>query len=325
VKRARRTNIVILNEEHFAPRDRSFALQVARALRPLGYSILAAEAFTSSADLAQRERRARSLRERGYPRLESGFYTKDPVFADFVRHSLALGYRPVNYEYVAPNGAPAPADQDAAREQGEADNLMRAIFSKDPTAKVLIYVGYAHAAEGPLYGGEWMTARLKHLTGIDPLTIDQTTLSPTGNEASLYAALEKRLDGRSVVPILAGKPLKFGDLGAAVDLQVAHAPTRLVRGRPDWLYKSGRSVVEVPPKLRPRRGRVLVQAFKADEPADAVPLDQVLVTAGQAPPPLLAPPGPVRFAVRSGYRPGDCEVDHKRESRWGLPRLRAAD
>ena len=35
VRRAKTTNIVILNEAHNIPRDRAFALQVARALRPL--------------------------------------------------------------------------------------------------------------------------------------------------------------------------------------------------------------------------------------------------------------------------------------------------
>ena len=34
---AGKTSIVILNEAHESPRDRAFALRVARALRPLGY------------------------------------------------------------------------------------------------------------------------------------------------------------------------------------------------------------------------------------------------------------------------------------------------
>ena len=45
VARARKTNIVILNEAHNSSRDRAFALRVARALRPLGYKTLAAETF----------------------------------------------------------------------------------------------------------------------------------------------------------------------------------------------------------------------------------------------------------------------------------------
>lgn len=48
VRRARSTRIVILNEDHWVPRDRAFALQVARALRPLGYDVLAAETFQNS-------------------------------------------------------------------------------------------------------------------------------------------------------------------------------------------------------------------------------------------------------------------------------------
>lgn len=308
VERARRTSIVILNEEHQVPRDRAFALQVARALWPLGYSILAVEGFHSSADTVGREQNAKRIAETGYVRHDTGVYTNDPVFADFVRQSLALGYRPVVYDFVRPKGAPPAADRVAQRDQGEADNLVESIFSKAPGAKVLIYVGYSHAAEEPLPSNTWMAARLKKMTGIDPLTIDQTTLSPSGY-ASLYAALKGRLGTPSVVPMLDGKPVKFGSLGPAVDIQVAHPPTRLVRGRPDWLLAMGRSAIEVPAKLRPRTGRVLVQAFIANEDADAVPVDQVVVSAGREPPPLLVPPGPLRFAVRTGYRPSDCDAD----------------
>ena len=305
VERARRTSIVILNEEHQAPRDRVFALQVARALRPLGYSILAVEAFGSSPDAAER------IANEGYVRLEPGVYTKDPVFADFVRQSLALGYRPVAYDFARAKGAPRDFEQ---REQGAADNLVRTTFSKQPKAKALIYVGYSHAAEKPVEGMTWMAARLKKMTGIDPLTIDQTTLSPSAFGSAnrgLYASLKGRMGTHSVVPMLYGKPVTFGSLGPAVDIQVAHPPTRLVRGRPDWLFAMGRSAIEVPSRLRPRAGRVLVQAFIANEDADAVPVDQVVVSAGQKPPPLLVPRAPLRFAVRTGYLRGDCDVPGK--------------
>lgn len=155
----------------------------------------------------------------------------------------------------------------------------------------------------------WLAARLKKMTEIDPLTIDQTTLSPSAvgsNDRSLYASLQTRMARRSVVPMLDGKPVKFGSLAAAVDLQVAHPPMRLIRGRPDWLWAMRRKPIEVPAKLRPRAGRVLVQAFHANEDSDAVPVDQVIVAAGHKPPPLLVSRAPIRFAVRSGYRLGDC-------------------
>jgi len=310
VRRARQTNVVILNEEHKSPRDRAFALKVAQALRPLGYSVLAAEAFASSSDPLEIERRMQELAAAGYPSLQSGLYTKDPVFADFVRHSLALGYRPVAYEYVSAEGAPPPADPIAARNQGEADNLVREVFAKAPAAKVLIYVGYSHAAEQAVSGNEWMASRLKRMTRIDPLTIDQTSLSPSafdGRDRGLYAALKGRMHRRSVVPVLRGKPLKIGSMAGSVDLLVAHPPSSLVTGRADWLRDLGRTPLEVPRQLLPRGGRVLVQAFFEDDGADAVPLDQVVVSAGGKPPALMVPPGRLRFVVRKPFEPGDCD------------------
>jgi len=41
-----------------------------------------------------------------------------------------------------------------------------------------------------------------------------------------------------------------------------------------------------------------VQAFLADEPDDAVPVDQVLVEPGQPVPTLMVPAGRIRFAVQ---------------------------
>ena len=50
-----------------------------------------------------------------------------------------------------------------------------------------------------------------------------------------------------------------------------------------------------PPK---KNGRRLIQAFVAGESADAVPMDQVLVTAGETPPVLMLAQGKYRFAVQ---------------------------
>jgi hypothetical protein len=54
----------------------------------------------------------------------------------------------------------------------------------------------------------------------------------------------------------------------------------------------------IPAQLLPKTGRRLVQAFVADESADAVPMDQVLVTAGEPAPVLMLPKGRYRFAFQ---------------------------
>lgn len=292
VRRARSTSIVILNEGHDSPRDRAFALTVARALRPLGYSVLAAETFTD----------ARRLAADGFARWNGGPYLKDPVFAGFVREALAIGYRPVAYEITGEQMA--KGNDIATREAAQAGNLMAAIFTATPGAKVLIYVGYDHVGGAPLAsedGGaeEWMASRLKRATGIDPLTIDQTSLTDMSPEArATYPRAAAKVGRRHGVLFADGRPLVIGEYAGAVDLQVVH-PARAYRyGRPTWLAALGGHPVAVPQALRPARGERLIQAFAADAPADAVPLDQVLVTAGRPAPYLMLPTAKVRFATQ---------------------------
>lgn len=108
---------------------------------------------------------------------------------------------------------------------------------------------------------------------------------------------------RSAVLFAGGKPLVLGNYAGAVDLQVAHPRTRLVDGRPDWLGGMRLKPVAMPIALRPVTGRRLVQAFGADEANDAVPMDQIVVTAGASVPALMLPQGtPVRFATQDAGR-----------------------
>ena len=73
------------------------------------------------------------------------------------------------------------------------------IFKKDPAARVFIYVGYSHLMKKERdFGGEsakkvqWMAGRLKAATGIDPLTIEQTTMTDPVEE-SLNAAIVREI------------------------------------------------------------------------------------------------------------------------------------
>jgi hypothetical protein len=296
VTAARHSRLVILNEAHQSPRDRAFALEVARALRPLDYSLLAAEAFINHTPLMTQ------LAREGFPRLATGTYVKEPIFGDFVRQALASGYAPVAYEQTGEQrrtGEPGIA----GREQAQAVNLA-AILAAHPAAKILVYVGFDHVAEAPLPGGErpieWMAARLRKMTGIDPVTIDQATLSEdaisrAGREGWALAARGLR---RSAILMLDGRPLVLGRYAGAVDLQIVHPPVRLVGGRPDWLDALGRKPRPVPAALLPKRGRRLVQAFLAAESGDAVPIDQILVEAGKPIPRLMLPERPIRYAVQ---------------------------
>lgn len=305
VERARATRIVILNEDHAVPRHRAFALQVARALRPLGYDVLAVETLGNVESDAEAAKMMRELGQRGYPVTETGFYLRDPVFADFIRQSLALGYRPVAYETTAHDRSDDMYAGIAKREQAQADYLVERAPKAYPNSKILMHVGFSHATENPKPrddGGEptrWLATRLKAMTGIDPLTIDQTVLGPNGNGiAALDALTAPRAKNGPAILFDGDHPLIFGSFKGLVDLQVAHPATHWIDGRPHWLAAIGRTATTIPAHLLPKSGTRLVQAFLANETEGAIPIDQAIVTAGKPVPKLMLPAQPVRYAVQ---------------------------
>lgn len=305
IERARETRIVILDENHLDPRGRAFGLDVARALRPLGYTVLAMEALKRDADDASAQTAMAKLASDGYPRQASGYYLNDPVFADFLRQSLKLGYRPVSYETIRSDYSDDPIEAQAQRELDQAETLVRRAVEAYPDAKILVYVGEHHAAERPiaLEGGKvaLMAERLKRLTGIDPLTVDQAGLSPVPMnrpDVDLHSIAATKPEGESIVLMQRQEPLVVGLLAGSVDLQVVHPPVAMARGRPDWLAAMGRSPSPIPDDLLPTSGARLIQAFLAGEPGDAIPVDQVIVSAGQTPAALMLPDGPIRYAVQ---------------------------
>ncbi len=154
--------IVILNEKHHYPIHRAFAELLLVALERKGFRHLAAETFTNLTETP-------GLR---YPTINLGNYSREPMFGNFIRRSLSMGFKLVHYEYHG-------EDTDiASRELGQAKNLVDRFFSKTSNQeKLFVYVGYSHVREkqnASTYVG--MAQNLKELTGIDPLTINQVRL-----------------------------------------------------------------------------------------------------------------------------------------------------
>ncbi|PJK09712.1 hypothetical protein CO614_09120 [Lysobacteraceae bacterium NML120232] len=264
VKKARDKRLVILNEAHDLPLHRAFAYQLAMALRNEGYEYLALEALSNSGKHTPEESSAGGvfLRNRGY-------YTAEPVFADFVRRAEEAGYKTFAYEQLREQDISGTIDE---REEAQALNLSKIIESLPEDAKMMVYVGYSHAAKMPLKrssGGEtrWMAARLWEKTGIEPLSIDQ---------ASMGSGRFPVVDGIAGSFVLKkdGKPHVFGPYDGAVDFQVLHS----YQSREQWLEMlMARWPFKIPEALLPATGKWNVQAFIEGEQANGVPLDQVVV------------------------------------------------
>ena len=272
VRRARDAQVVIINEAHDQPRGRVFIEAVARRLRPLGFDLYAAEAF------------APSIGRHGpkYPLVSDGYYVNEPVYGALVRALRALKYELISYEWFPPPGAQQVTEVSAGinrDDEGMAELLMARIFRPHPRARVLIHVGYSHAREVAQDDIHWLALRLKQKTGIDPLTVDQTSFGPAGDR---YVACAADRDGAA--------------LDTAFDLQIMPPALQLERGRPVYRLAGGGKPIAMPAKLRRPRERVLVEAHRADEPDSAVPIDRILLEADDDLP-LILPRG--RYRVRA--------------------------
>lgn len=295
VREAGKRQVVILNEAHHIPLHRVFAAKLARELRKIGYEYLAAEAFSNEIPLHP------TAVERSM-----GFYVMEPMYAGFVRSAMRDGWSFIGYDHYAE--AATQAERNRLREVGAARNLVEKIFSKDPKAKVFMYVGYGHAMkqqEASQDGWKSVATLLRDQLGIDPLSIEQTTMYGRGDvrvdHPQYRAAMTRLSPSKAIVlkgatggyAVLAGRP-------GGYDMQVFHPDETMhgPHGRPLWMERqAGLRAHPVPTNLLPASGRRLIQAFHAGDGAGAIPADQVMVEAGKPAPALMLPEGQFRYGV----------------------------
>jgi len=146
--------IIILNEDHFYPKHRLFAMNLLDVLKEKGFTVISMETFTPNY----------GTNTAPVPNAKNGFYIKDPYFGHFVRKANAMGFTLVGHEN---------SDQKIDREIGQARNVMK-ILEKDPKAKIFIYVGHGHLEEEGKK--RLMGSYLKEYSNIDPITINQETV-----------------------------------------------------------------------------------------------------------------------------------------------------
>ncbi len=296
--------LVLFNEAHNIPLTRTLTVQLLQRLREDGYSHFAAETLYES---------DHALQARGYPTRDSGFYVDEPIYAEMIRSAIALGFVIVAYD----DTGDAHGD---ARERLQAKHLHERVFRRDPHARLIVNAGYAHIQEdGKYLDGKSMAYHLRTLTGIDPLTIEQTMLMEhdlPAHDHPYFRALFAG-NGRQREPVVyVGKGGKAWSLKPGwYDVSVFFPPDTLDRGRPTWLDLGGlRQRREVSPDLCEQRLPCLVEARYANERDDAVAADRVLITGNARPGDvptstfrvLYLRPGRYRLSARSA----DERVQH---------------
>lgn len=284
---ARSHQIVIVNESHVRSGTRGTILDIAERLAPLGFDVFAAETFSHRFDETSGGENDSFRRRFGGPRQDTykdtdGYYTSEAMFGRLVRRAQATGYRLVPYEQKFDPQAERPEDfveRVSLREEAQANNLIANILDEEPDARILIHVGYNHVFDEPIAwedGREvfWMAAGLKAKTGIDPLTIDQTTCIGNGEGDMLR---------------LADHPMDAADI--AIDRPI----TSFVRGRPSFRLTHGDIPTAIPVELMPSEGWHIIEAWREDQDAEEVPMDRVAVRPEDQDIALMLPPGHYRL------------------------------
>ncbi|MEQ9506276.1 MAG: hypothetical protein RLO80_08380 [Hyphomonas sp.] len=274
IKRAADHTIVILNEDHSESRHRLFIADVIGRLRQEGFTHYAAEALWPGA--ADRP---------GSETLDAdGWYAHDPVLARLLEDVRASGMTLVEYEQRADQRLPDDApmeDSIAAREAAQVSNLVEAVLGTAPDTKIIIHVGHGHVQEvPPEIGHKWMAARLKETTGIDPLTVEATacTLGGTGP-----ATVREMSRGSDVQPFWTDIVVRFPEL-------------TFTDNRPDYRRTEGMQDIPIPTSLLPEDRSVIIEARRAGDSDEKVPIDRLFLRVGETIP-LILPPGAYSIAA----------------------------
>lgn len=280
VEAARDRRVVMLNEAHVASRHRWFLARLLRALRPLGFEILAAEDFLNSRSPGAPD--VRTFKAGAALNPAFGYYLHDPVYGEAVREAADLGYRLAAYEQRQDQRQASETNAIAImrRELAQAENFIADVLTPNPDARVLVHCGYAHLRKTPDHRGlSWFAALLREKAGVDPLCVSQAytgSFGPHAPDAPMTTAVLERFKPADSI-VVRGPDGWIGAFRAGADLAVFHPPVADVAGRPGWLAADPtrrRLEVAVP---GPRGTTVIVQAVHTAEPELAIPADQQVV------------------------------------------------
>lgn len=257
---------IFFNENHNIAQTRTLTVQMLARLRELGYDTFAAETLYHDDE---------TLAKRGYPNSDTGFYTEEPIYAEMVRTALKLGYRVVAYE----SESMATGD---AREREQARNLYQRAYDKQhPKARLVVNAGFTHIQKsGKYFDGAAMAQHFIKLSGIEPITVEQTVLIPhdvVAGDHPVYRriAQEVKFDAPIVFRNEAGALWSLRP--QAFDVSVVFPAEAYRRGRPTWATIGDlRSAYSINADLCRDVYPCLVEARYANEGEDAIPADRLV-------------------------------------------------
>jgi len=263
---SRNYKVIMMNEASNKPLHRAFMMSLLDDLYKKGFRYFALEMLDNHSTHSLDKLNAMT-----------GGYSCEPVAGEMIRYALDLGYTLVSYEDTLA-AQHTPTQRDAI----QAQNIYRAL-QMDSSAKMIVYGSYGHIAEKGNSDYTPMAEAFKKISAIDPLTIDQSSMTEESDFAygkTFYSAyMEKFPLTIPSVALVNDEPFNVTQ-SELYDITVIHPPTVYRDSRPTWLSLSGR---RQPMYIKPsNKNTFFVQAYYQFEsfgtrPGQVVPADQTYI------------------------------------------------
>ncbi len=264
---------VFFNEYALNPQNRIFFISLLQELKDQGFDYLALEALSG---------KDKQLQERGYPVLNSGYLTREPIFGEMIRTAIEMGFDVLSYNPSKTEVKKAQqilgkkfgaVDEEMARRWAQGMNIYR-IRKKYPDAKLLVYSSDPILNESADETERSAAAWYKKLSSKDPFTIEQSSMTDKCALAKhpLFATRTIKEPTIFMTKVMSKKiPFKT----SSTDLQVFHPSATSTYNRPNWMTQT-RTPYLFNPDKHGMAYPCMVLAYKPGEDPDfAVPMDVV--------------------------------------------------
>ncbi len=264
ISRTSSERVIMINEVSYKPQHRAFLSLLLPGLYDQGFRYLAMEMLTG-----QNENPIQTVTP------QTGYLCVEPTLAELIRNALKIGFTlvpiddSISSKYAATSRAAIQARNIAS------------LLQKDSSSRVIVFGGLTTIGERTLGDLHWpMAYQLRRISGIDPLTIDQTEMTEGSNfeyGRIFHAYLTERLIlEKPMIAFRNNQPISLLD-NDQFDLQVIHPPVKYLHNRPVWLSNdSTRKKFSVQPA---QKNLFWVQAFYHENGAAtpnpfSIPADQ---------------------------------------------------
>ena len=298
-------SLVFINDSPLHPQTRILTKEALHVFAKKGFTHLAIEAFTNPNE---------RIDQVGYPSINMGVYTDEPLFGELIREAIGLGFTIVSIQ---------PSDVEISKAKtivqkkmglsskdhkltfnainwSKAMNLNRQM-RKTGASKYLVITHPKQVYKKEHLGINSIAVWFQKITGTMPYCIDQVTMNeqcpetenPVYKFANVnYPAVMKKYSQYYIS--------KVDETEEMYDMQIFHPRSHYVQNRPTWLHQGDQKVsYQVNADQYQMSYPLLVLAYLPHEDKEiAVPLDIIEIRNNRDAMPLFLPPGEITLVLK---------------------------